>query len=97
MENSLRHGGHVTKISFGTAETETGLVITYTDNGKGIPLAEKDKIFLRGHGMNTGLGLFLIREILATTGISIKETGMPGDGVRFEILVPKGAYRLSSS
>jgi hypothetical protein len=37
----------------------------------------------------------LIREILATTGISITETGTPGAGAQFEILVPKGAYRFS--
>jgi hypothetical protein len=28
------------------------------------------------------------------TGISIRETGVPGNGARFEIRVPNGAYRL---
>ena len=97
IENSLRHGGHVSAISFTAAETENGLVIRYTDDGVGIPLPEKEKIFLKGYGRNTGLGLFLIREILATTGISITETGTPGAGAQFEILVPKGAYRFSPS
>jgi len=41
------------------------------------------------------MGLFLIREILALTGISIRETGVPGSGARFEILVPEGKYRLA--
>ena len=50
-------------------------MISYTDNGCGIPPLEKEKIFLRSFGRNTGLGLFLIREILETTGISITETG----------------------
>jgi hypothetical protein len=39
----------------------------------------------------------LIREILAITGITITETGTAGTGARFEILVPKGAYRLSAA
>jgi len=97
IENSLRHGGHVTAISFAATETEKGLIIRCTDDGVGIPSPEKEKIFLKGYGRNTGLGLFLIREILATTGISIAETGTPGTGAQFEILVPKGTYRFSPS
>jgi len=96
MENSVRHGGHVTKITFAATESEKGLVISCSDDGTGINPSEKESIFLRGHGGNTGLGLFLIREILAITGITITETGTPGTGARFEILVPQGAYRLSS-
>jgi len=96
MENSLRHGEHVTEISFSAEETENGLVISYNDNGIGISPSEKEKIFIRGYGKNTGIGLFLIREILATTGIGISETGITGKGARFDVLVPKGAYRLSS-
>ncbi len=50
-------------------------------------------IFKQGHGKNTGLGLFLSREILSITGMTIKECGEPGKGARFEILVPKEIYR----
>jgi hypothetical protein len=39
--------------------------------------------------------MFLSREILSITGINIKETGIPGEGARFEIIVPKGTYRLN--
>jgi hypothetical protein len=39
--------------------------------------------------------MFLSREILSITGLTIQETGEPGKGVRFEILVPAGAYRFS--
>jgi hypothetical protein len=41
--------------------------------------------------------LFLIREVLAITGITIAETGMPGNGARFEIHVPKEAYRINGT
>ena len=40
------------------------------------------------------MGLFLIREILSITGISIQETGIYGDGVRFEMKVPAGKWRI---
>lgn len=95
MENSVRHGEHVTTITFSHRETPQGLVIVYTDNGVGIPTEDKERIFLRGFGKNTGLGMFLSREILGITGIVIKETGEEGKGVRFEISVPLENYRIT--
>jgi signal transduction histidine kinase len=65
------------------------------DNGVGIPEKDKEKIFEQGYGKHTGLGLFLAKEILAITGISIRETGTPGTGARFEILVPKDTCRFA--
>ncbi|MHB8164238.1 MAG: ATP-binding protein, partial [Methanoregula sp.] len=97
IENSLRHGGGITCISFTFEETHDGAMITYRDNGTGIPLADKDKLFRRGFGKHTGLGLFLSREILSITGITITENGKPGKGVQFEIRVPKASYRLNST
>jgi hypothetical protein len=38
--------------------------------------------------------MFLSQEILAITGMTIRETGEPGKGVRFEITVPKGMCRF---
>ncbi|WP_321506381.1 ATP-binding protein [uncultured Methanoregula sp.] len=93
MENCLKYGGANASIRFFCHETDGALTITYQDTGPGISPDEKEKIFLRGYGKNTGLGLFLIREILAMTGISIHETGEPGNGARFEIIVPKGGFR----
>jgi PAS domain S-box-containing protein len=96
VENSIRHGDHVTRIGLWFNETETGGVITYEDDGAGIPKEDKERIFQRGFGKHTGLGLFLSREILAITGISIHENGEAGRGVRFEILVPRDMYRVVS-
>jgi len=96
MENSLRHGERVTEMSFSSRESETGLVLTYRDNGVGISAEDKKRLFQKGFGKHTGLGLFLSREILAITGITITENGEPGAGVRFEITVPKEGYRYTS-
>jgi len=94
FDNAIRHGGKVTAISVGCGLVSGELVITVEDNGVGIPLDEKQKIFGKGYGKNTGFGLFLVREILAITGIFIHETGAHGRGARFEIAVPRGAYRI---
>ena len=97
VENTCRHGQSVTEIVVSYQQQDTNLLIIYSDNGVGVPTGEKELIFKKGHGKNTGLGLFLIREVLAITGISISETGTPGSGARFEILVPAGFYRFSVS
>jgi len=94
IENSLRHGQTVTAIRISYRQDDTGrLVIVYEDNGIGIPPDEKERIFNREYGKHTGLGLFLSREILGITGITLRETGEPGKGVRFVMLVPEGAFR----
>jgi PAS domain S-box-containing protein len=93
MDNAVRYGGKITTIQFSALESGDARIIVCEDDGVGIPVDEKEKIFERGFGKNTGLGLFLSREILAITGITIAETGEPGKGARFEMAVPKGMYR----
>ena len=93
-DNTVRYGGAgLHSLRFSACSGEGGLVITCEDDGCGIPEDEKGLIFERGYGRNTGLGLFLITEILAITGMKIAEKGEPGKGARFEIIVPEGVYR----
>lgn len=94
IENSLTHGERVTEITLGCEEREGIMVLVYGDNGRGIPPAEKKKIFERGYGKNAGLGLFLVREILSITGMAIEECGVEGTCARFEIRIPKGVWRI---
>ena len=94
IDNSFRHGGSVRNISIETEVVPNGsLVIRYRDDGIGVPSDEKQLIFEQGYGKNTGFGLFIIREILGITGLTIRETGIFRSGVLFEIMVPKGTWR----
>ena len=96
VDNALRYGEKLTFIRFSFIERDNaGGVIVCEDDGEGVPEASKEKIFDRGYGKNTGLGLFLAREILSLTGITVKETGEPGKGARFEITVPRDTYRFT--
>lgn len=94
IHNALRHGEHLTRITFSYQVSGTDLVIFAEDNGIGIVLKEKENIFRKGFGKDSGLGLFLSREILSITGITIQETGERGKGARFEIHVPDGDWRI---
>jgi len=95
LDNAVRHGEHVSEIRVYSHHSDNLLTIVWEDNGVGIPADEKERIFERGFGKNTGLGMFLVREVLLLTGITIRETGEPGKGARFEITVPKGMWRLA--
>ena len=93
IDNSLRHGEHVRHIIVNYEKRGTGLVLMYRDDGTGVTATDKERIFEKGFGKNTGLGLFLTREILSITGLSITECGLYGSGVLFDILVPEGCYQ----
>ena len=96
LENAVRHGHATSVVQFSFQETGDTLMIVCEDNGGGIDKETKKHLFKRGYGKNTGFGLFLIREILSITGITIDENGEPGKGARFEITVPNGnVYRSS--
>jgi signal transduction histidine kinase len=95
LDNSFRHGGRVSNISISYEKTAQGLILVYEDNGCGIPDEEKNLIFERGIGKNTGYGLFLVKEILSITGFTIRECGVAGKGARFEITVPEGSFRFA--
>jgi PAS domain S-box-containing protein len=93
VDNSIRHGGHVKEISIRYEKSNDGIILFYEDDGVGIPAEIKERIFHRGFGNQSGLGLFLVKEILEITGMTITESGISGKGVRFEIHVPQEHYR----
>lgn len=101
IDNTIKHGEHAAEIrvtsSVDKSDEFRPLKIIYTDNGIGVPKSEKNRIFDIGFGRATGYGLFVVKEILAVTGMSIREYGMPEKGVQFEITVDSNHYRLKSS
>lgn len=98
IDNSLKYGGDgLQTIRISSQEVNGSWVITYQDDGVGIAEGDHARLFERGFGKHSGFGLFLSREILSITGISIEETGTPGSGARFIIHVPPGMYRFGNS
>jgi len=96
IDNALRYGGEqMTTIRVSSHESDNELTIVCEDDGAGITEDNKKRLFTKGFGKNSGLGLFLTREILSITSITITENGTPGKDARFEITVPNGAYRFT--
>lgn len=96
IENAVRYGGKISSVRFSFLQDKDISKIICEDDGRGISDEEKDKIFLFQYGKNTGQGLFLSKEILAITGITIEETGIPDKGARFEIICPIGTIRMKN-
>ncbi|HPJ30027.1 MAG TPA: PAS domain S-box protein [Methanothrix sp.] len=93
IDNSLMHGGGVKKIRASCFEKKGAGVLVIEDDGLGVPAEMKTRIFEPGLGRHNGYGLFLSREILGITGMTITENGEEGKGARFEITIPRGYYR----
>jgi signal transduction histidine kinase len=92
--NVLRHATTATRVTIGYTPDGENLVLFFADNGNGIPDPVKERIFERGYGSQKGMELFLVREILGITGITIRENGVYGSGARFEMVIPRGGYRF---
>ncbi len=85
-------GGGVLKIVL--RDQEQGVELSVSDQGSGIPEAEREKIFdlfytTKEHG--TGLGLPLTQQIVAAHRGRILCTAAEGGGTRFQIWLPRSA------
>ncbi|HWQ65946.1 MAG TPA: PAS domain-containing sensor histidine kinase [Methanospirillum sp.] len=96
IQNSIQYGAADVQVRISNTIRDTDLIIIYEDNGPGIPTEQKEMIFARTYPGRKSYGLFFVTEILGITGISIRETGTPALGARFEIVVHKDGYRFES-
>jgi len=95
IENAVLHGKTTRRITFSCHENPDGLILICEDDGVGISPKDKARLFDRLVSEKIRFGLFFIRECLVLSGMTIAETGEPGKGARFEITVPKGAWRMT--
>jgi PAS domain S-box-containing protein len=93
IHNSAKHGQNVKNIKVVSVPCGPDLQIIYEDDGVGISPERKDSIFQQG-SINSRIGLFMSKQILDITDISIAEQGQAGKGVRFVLTVPNGGWRF---
>ena len=89
VDNSIKHGQQVTKISICYQEEKDAIRLFYEDNGVGVSVELKAKIFEGYMSGGTGLGLKLVKKMIEAYGWVIEENGVPEKGARFEIRIPK--------
>jgi PAS domain S-box-containing protein len=89
VDNSIKHGETVSKIRVHFEEAGNGEIkLIYEDDGVGLPTPEKENIFKKGYGEDTGYGLYMIKKTCEVYGWNIKETGKEGKGVQFTMTIP---------
>ncbi|MCW4044439.1 MAG: GAF domain-containing protein [Candidatus Bathyarchaeota archaeon] len=92
LDNTRKYGvkAAVARV-FYERSGEDALLLIYEDDGVGIAVEDKQKLFTEGFstGGGTGFGLFLIKRMMDVYGWAIREVGEPGKGARFVVTVPK--------
>ncbi|MGQ4353627.1 ATP-binding protein [Streptomyces drozdowiczii] len=95
LDNALRHA--VCSVSVTVDGEAGGVRVAVTDDGAGVPEAERERIFERFVRLDeararddggAGLGLAIARDVAVRHGGSLTVTGPPGGGARFELRLP---------
>ncbi|WP_152617493.1 sensor histidine kinase [Phaeacidiphilus oryzae] len=96
VDNALRHARH--RVAVGAAVLERTVRVEVDDDGAGIPVAERERVFdrfvrlegsrERGSG-TTGLGLAIAREIAIAHHGRIAITTSPAGGARVVVVLPR--------
>ncbi|MEN6609538.1 MAG: ATP-binding protein [Methanoregulaceae archaeon] len=94
MENTVTHAKGATFFLVTYSIRDSGCEIFFRDNGQGIPGGKKAGLFTHKPGREDGMGLFLVKEIIGVTGLTIREEGEPGKGVLFVIHLPHDTFRV---
>ncbi len=94
LENAGRYAPSHTAVEVAAAAADGMVKVTVSDEGPGIPEAERARIFERFHrapgarGDGAGLGLAIAWTIVTAHGGTIAAADAPGGGARFVVALP---------
>ena len=89
VDNAARYGGTAVRISTGEEDGRAWLEVQ--DNGRGIPVEQRGRIFERFHRLEatstegSGLGLAIVNEIAQRHGGEVEVGDAPGGGTRVKV------------
>jgi len=93
LSNAIRHSQSGDRVRLSATKQDEQLLLAVEDEGEGIPYGQQARVFEpfvqigRSRG-GVGLGLALCREIVQLHGGRISVFSHPGEGARFELLLP---------
>lgn len=94
LDNALLYGGPAPHVRLSLKLQGDEAVVHVDDNGPGIPLAERERMFDRfhrrdpGQGSGSGLGLAIVRAIAQQHGGSVALHDSPQGGLRVQVALP---------
>ncbi|WP_337059794.1 PAS domain S-box protein [Kineococcus sp. G2] len=94
LSNAAKYGGGATAVRAGVAGDR--VVVSVEDAGPGVPEGFRDRLFDRlaradataGTVRGTGLGLYIVRELLRANGGDVHHAPRPGGGSVFTVQLP---------
>jgi signal transduction histidine kinase len=95
LDNAVRHAGQ--RVVAGVRQQGDAVVLTVEDDGPGVPVAERERVFERFRRLDdarsrdaggSGLGLAIVREVVAAHGGSVALDSSPLGGARFVVRLP---------
>ncbi|MEW2122818.1 HAMP domain-containing sensor histidine kinase [Streptomyces sp. NPDC007259] len=95
LDNAERHA--VRSVSVTVGRSADGVLVTVTDDGSGVPEAERERVFERFVRLDeararddggAGLGLAIARDVAARHGGRLTVGSAPEGGARFELRLP---------
>ena len=98
LENAIQHTPDGGSVTVHTEATESGVQVSVTDTGLGIPPDQTKLIFERFHRVDpsraratggTGLGLTIAKQLVEAHGGTIAAESTPGEGSRFTFELPR--------
>jgi signal transduction histidine kinase len=97
LDNAVKHGGRGGVVTVRSALRERSVRIEVDDTGPGIPLADRERVWepfvrlRRENGVTgSGIGLAVVRQLVAAHGGRAMVEDAPGGGARFVIELPEG-------
>lgn len=92
LENALRHGDGLVSIT--VRLDPDGVVVTVTDQGRGVPEGQAHRVFGRfwkgQERGGSGLGLYVVRGVVEAHGGRVALVPPPEGGARFVVVLPVG-------
>ena len=97
VENAIKYNKTGGSVTIDTLKSETGIVLSVSDTGAGIPPEHQSRIFERFYRVDkshsrqtggTGLGLSIVKHIAQYHGATVSLVSQPGRGSTFTVRFP---------
>lgn len=98
LDNALKYTPSGGRVTLGVGRDGADAILTVSDTGPGIPVAEREAVFRRLYRRDAsrsqrglGLGLSLVKAIVEAHAGAVRVDDAPGGGARFEVRLPAKA------
>ena len=96
VDNALKYTPAAGRVILATQAGPAGIILTVSDSGPGVPVAEREAIFRRLYRSDAsrsqrglGLGLSLVKAIVEAHGGTVRVEDAPAGGAQFVVSLPR--------